>query len=164
MKNVTGQAKITKGQIEILDKDSLDTFKKSRRDGDRLRFIFETWQDKRSEEAHRYFHVLRDSYAAAQFITKPYAKIELKYLWGIYLQYSNDFIPPLWPGRFAQYPAGGSTARIYFFKSILVYTVKEMNLIIEGTIKSCIDVGADIEELMQDYKERQNGNDRKRKK
>ena len=151
MKNVTGQAKITKGQIEILDKGSLDTFKKSRRDGDRLRFTFETWQDKRSEEAHRYFHALRDAYSAIQLIVKPYAKIELKYLWGVYVQYNDDFIPPIWSGRFAEYPAGG--AWIYFFKSILVYTVKEMNLIIEGTIKSCIDVGADIEELIQDYKE-----------
>ncbi len=151
MKNVTGQAKITKGQIEILDKDSLDTFKKSRRDGDRLRYIFETWQDKRSEEAHRYFHALRDAYSAVQLLVKPYTKIELKYFWGVYVQYNDDFTPPSWSGRFAEYPAGG--AWIYFFKSILVYTVKEMNLIIEGTIKSCIDVGADIEELIQDYKE-----------
>ena len=160
MKNVTGQAKITKGQIEILDKDSLDIFKKSRRDGDRLRYIFETWQDKRSEEAHRYFHALRDAYSAIQLIAKPYAKIELKYLWGVYVQYNDDFIPPIWSGRFAEYPAGG--AWIYFFKSILVYTVKEMNLIIEGTIKSCIDVGADIEELMQEYKKGKNGNDRRK--
>ncbi len=160
MKNVTGQAKITKGQIEILDKDSLDTFKKSRREGDRLRYIFETWQDKRSEEAHRYFHALRDAYSAVQLFAKPYAKIELKYFWGVYVQYNDDFTPPPWSGRFAEYPAGG--AWIYFFKSILVYTVKEMNLIIEGTIKSCIDVGADIEELIQDYKEGKNGNDRRK--
>ena len=162
MKNVTGQAVMTKGKIQIIDKGSLDIFKKSRRDGDRLRYIFETWQDKRSEEAHRYFHALRDAYSAVQLFAKPYAKIELKYFWGIYVQYSEGFIPPIWSGRFAQYPAGGSTARIYFFKSILVYTVKEMNLIIEGTIKSCIDVGADIEELMQEYKKGKNGNDRRK--
>ena len=78
--------------------------------------------------------------------TRDYGKWELKYLWGDWLPYNDTFKPPEWSGEFVEI-----YNKIIFMKSTTEYTTKEMGLLIEGTIKSCIENSIDIDDLVKDY-------------
>ena len=105
------------------------------------------WESGRSENASRYFHKLRDRYAGAMGYTRAFGKAELKYMWGEWLEYNDGFEVPKWAGQFVQMWV---RQNIVFIKSTAEYTTKEMNLLIEGTVKSCIENSIDIDDLIKE--------------
>ena len=120
-------------------------------DGTAVEMRLSVWESGRSENASRYFHKLRDRYAGALGYTREYGKAELKYKWGEWLcygpEYGNVFEVPKWAGKFVEmYDA------VIFMKSTAEYTTKQMNLLIEGTISSCIDNSIEIEDLIKERK------------
>ncbi len=116
-------------------------------DGTAVEMKLSVWESGRSENASRYFHKLRDRYAGAMGYTREYGKAELKYKWGEWLYFSKDevFEVPKWAGEFVE-----MYGAIVFMKSTAAYTTKEMNLLIEGTISSCIENSIDIEDLLKE--------------
>ena len=135
------------------DRSKLQEFCAPLEDGTAVEMKLSVWESGRSENTSRYFHKLRDRYAGALGYTREYGKAELKYKWGEWLgydpEYTMDFEVPKWAGKFVEiYDA------ILFMKSTTEYTTKEMNLLIEGTISSCIDNSIEIEDLI---KEREHG-------
>ena len=78
-----------------------------------------------SREAFELFHALRDDYAVAQGLNKVEAKDTLCVLYGVSLEYGDDFEPPKWPGVFCQL-----WGRRFFRKSTLAYTPKQMSHLI----------------------------------
>jgi len=116
------------------------------KDGTYVEMKLAEWESGRSENASRYFHKLRDRYATAMGYSRDYGKIELKYLWGEWLPYDQSFEPPDWLGEFVEI-----YNKIVFLKSTTAYTKKEMGILIEGTIKACIDNGIQIDDLIQEY-------------
>jgi len=121
--------------------------------------------DEHSESAFRYFHALRDAYAAKQGYTKDWAKIELKWLYGINEVYSEvvykdgelieqqnpHFEPPTRAGKFKPIYEGTADAKMIFQISTKDYTQKEMMHLIEGTLVACGDVGAEIDSVIKQY-------------
>ncbi len=126
--------------------DELGKFCCTLKDGTAVEMKLSVWESGRSENASRYFHKLRDRYAGAMGYTREYAKAELKHDWGVWLQYDEDFGVPKWAGKFVEI-----YGVIVFMKSTAEYTTKEMNLLIEGTIKSCIENSIDIEDLIKEH-------------
>ncbi len=114
-------------------------------DGTAVEMRLSVWESGRSENASRYFHKLRDRYAGAMGYTRANAKVELKYNWGDSIRYDDAFDPPPWPGEFVEL-----YGCFVFLKSTAAYTTKEMNLLIEGTVKSCIENSIDIEDLIKE--------------
>ena len=131
--------------------DKIPEFCTPLKDGTAVEMKLSVWESGRSENASRYFHKLRDRYAGAMGYTREYAKGELKYEWGEWLYYEVNFEVPKWAGKFVE-----MYDRIIFMKSTAEYTTKQMNLLIEGTVKSCIDNSIDIDDLI---KERGVGNE-----
>ena len=84
-----------------------------------------------SREAFELFHALRDEYAVAQGMNKVEAKDTLCVMFGVSLEYGDDFTPPKWPGVFC-----GLWGRKFFRKSTLAYTPKEMGHLIDGAQES----------------------------
>ncbi len=117
------------------------------KDGTAVEMKLSVWESGRSENASRYFHKLRDRYAGAMGYTREYAKAELKYQWGEWLGYTKNFEVPKWAGKFVE-----MYCTVLFMKSTAEYTTKEMNLLIEGTVKSCIENSIDIDDLIKERK------------
>ena len=116
------------------------------KDGTAVEMKLSVWESGRSENASRYFHKLRDRYAGALGYTREYAKAELKYKWGEWLEYDEAVSEiPKWAGKFVE-----MYVRILFMKSTTEYTTKQMNLLIEGTIKSCSENDVDIEDIIKE--------------
>ncbi|KKM74865.1 hypothetical protein LCGC14_1396030 [marine sediment metagenome] len=136
---------IVKGMELHPEDDKIHRFCAKIEDGTAVKMKLSVWESGRSENASRYFHKLRDRYAGAMGYTREYAKAELKHDWGVWLQYDEDFETPKWAGKFVEI-----FTVIVFMKSTAEYTMKEMNLLIEGTIKSCIDNSIDIEDLIKE--------------
>ncbi len=125
--------------------DSIREFCTPLEDGTAVEMKLSVWESGRSENASRYFHKLRDRYAGAMGYTRANGKAELKYAWGVWVYYDKDFEIQKWAGKFVEIYGA-----IVFMKSTAEYTTKEMNLLIEGTIKSCIDNSIDIEDLIKE--------------
>ena len=144
---------IVKGMELHPEDDKIHKFCAKIEDGTAVEMKLSVWESGRSENASRYFHKLRDRYAGALGYTREYGKAELKYKWGEYLgyapEYGREFEVPKWAGKFVEIYDG-----IFFLKSTAEYTTKQMNLLIEGTIKSCIDNSIEIDDLV---KEREHG-------
>lgn len=81
-----------------------------------------------SQQAFELFHALRDEYAKAQGMNMVTAKDTLCVMFGVSLEYGDDFNPPKWPGVFCEL-----WDRRFFRKSTLAYTPKEMAHLIEST-------------------------------
>jgi hypothetical protein len=71
------------------------------------------------------FHALRDEYARAQGIGMVEAKDTLCVMFGVSLEYDDDFQTPKWTGRFCEL-----WGRKFFRKSTLEYTKEEMHTLI----------------------------------
>ncbi len=129
--------------------DKIPEFCTPLKDGTAVEMKLSVWESSRSENAGRYFHKLRDRYAGALGYTREYGKAELKYKWGEWLgydpEYTMDFEVPKWAGKFVEI-----YHTIVFMKSTTEYTTKEMNLLIEGTVKSCIENSIGIEDLIKE--------------
>ena len=80
-------------------------------------------------EAFEAFHAIRDEYAAAQGMNKVEAKDTLCVMYGVSLEYGDDFEPPRWPGIFCRL-----WGRLFYRKSTLAYTPAEMHRLIEGSV------------------------------
>ena len=140
---------IRDGVLHPVEPAQIREFCMGQKEGTFIEMKLSVWESGRSENASRYFHKLRDRYAGALGYTREYAKAELKYKWGEYLgyapEYGKEFEVPKWAGKFVEIYDG-----IFFLKSTAEYTTKEMNLLIEGTISSCIDNSIDIEDLIKE--------------
>jgi hypothetical protein len=79
------------------------------------------------QEAFELFHALRDEYSVAQGMQKPEAKDTLCVMYGVSMECEKGFQPPKWPGVFCRL-----WGRLYFRKSTLAYTPKEMSHLIDG--------------------------------
>lgn len=121
-------------------------------DGTHIEMKLSEWESGRSENASRYFHKLRDRYAAGLGYSREWAKVELKYAFGESVDYDEEFEPPEWPGEFAEI-----YGKIIFLKSTAAYKKREMGVLIEGTIKACNDNGIYIDDLIAEYGERKRG-------
>jgi hypothetical protein len=120
----------------ISGKGSLDPLRRAHKAGDALRLIFSDEIESSHEKAFRLFHVYRDHYAAQQGLEPPYAKILLKYKYGVTIPYVPGFKPPVeWTrGQFVEIDGA-----IIYEKSTTIYTAEELNRLIEGTVS---EVGA----------------------
>ena len=107
------------------------------------------WESGRSENASRYFHKLRDRYAAGLGYSREWGKVELKYAWGESVEYDEEFEPPEWPGEFVEI-----YGKIIFLKSTTAYRKREMGVLIEGTIKVCQENSIYIDDLIAEYGEK----------
>lgn len=119
------------------------------KEGTYIEMKLSEWESGRSENASRYFHKLRDRYAVGLLYEREYAKVELKYKYGDWIEYNEGFEPPEWPGEFVEI-----YGKIIFMKSTTAYTNKEMGILIEGTVAACIDNGIRIDDLIAEYSER----------
>lgn len=99
-------------------------------------------EEMRGENAFRYFHKCRDRYAEALGYSKPFAKVELKYLYGVNIPYDENFKPPKRAGQFVEI-----YGVMVFQISTNKYTKKEMTALIMGLKKSCYENGIDISDL-----------------
>jgi len=128
------------------EQGKLSDFCAALKDGTAVEMKLSVWESGRSENASRYFHKLRDRYAGAMGYTRNYGKAELKHAWGWWIEHNRDFEPPSWAGEFVEL-----YGKIIFMKSTAEYTTGEMNLLIEGTISSCIDNSIDIGDLVKEH-------------
>ena len=141
---------IIKGEaLHPKDRDKLLDFCAGLADGTAIEMKLSLWESGRSENASRYFHKLRDRYAGAMGYTREYGKAELKYKWGEWLgyavEYGKVFEVPKWAGKFVEIYGA-----VIFMKSTAEYTTKEINLLIEGTVNSCIENSIDIDDLIKE--------------
>jgi hypothetical protein len=84
-----------------------------------------------SRQAFEMFHALMNQYAVAQGLNKVDAKDTLCVAFGISMEYGDDFQPPKWPGVFCRPKAW--QGRVFFRKSTLAYTPKQMSDLIDAT-------------------------------
>jgi hypothetical protein len=140
-------------RLEILDRQAIEEYKHLHPPGSFHRLTVEPWQEKRSEEAFRYFHKIRDRYATALGYNMEYAKKELKYMYGINVPYGErnsdgkiiteqNFLPPKWGGQFVEI-----YDEIVFQKSTLEYTVRQMAELTMGAKNACYENHIDISDL-----------------
>jgi len=135
--------------LHPLEPEKIKDFCSAYQDGIHIEMKLTEWESGRSENASRYFHKLRDRFATALGYTRGHAKAELKYSWGEWLPYDESFEPPKWAGEFVEI-----YDKIVFMKSTREYTKKQMGMLIEGTIKACIDNGIYVNDLILEYGER----------
>ena len=140
---------IRDGVLHPVEPMQIREFCMGQKEGTFIEMKLSVWESGRSENASRYFHKLRDRYAGAMGYTREYAKAELKYKWGEFLgyapDYGKDFKVPKWAGKFVE-----MYGAILFMKSTAEYTTKQMNLLIEGTINSCIENSIEIDDLIKE--------------
>ncbi len=137
------KAQVTAAGIEPVDTVRMARHKVALKPGELIRITFEPWHDKRSDEAFRLFHVYVGRYAKKQLLDMYWAKHQLKRLWGVTVRYNpENFKLPTRGGKFIELDG-----EIHFHITTLEYRKGEMNYLIEGARQSCIDVGADIEDL-----------------
>lgn len=106
------------------------------------RFIITLPEETRGDNAFRYFHKVRDRYAEALGYSKPFAKVELKYLYGVNISYDDNFKPPKRAGQFVEIYGA-----MVFQISTNKYTKKEMTALIMGLKKACYENSIDISDL-----------------
>lgn len=106
------------------------------------RFLVALPEEERGENAFRYFHKVRDRYAEAFGYSKLFAKVELKYLYGVNIPYDENFKPPKRAGQFVEI-----YGTMVFQISTNAYTKKEMTALIMGLKKACYENSIDISDL-----------------
>jgi len=137
------------GKIRNVDAEKMALFRARHREGDQVTITFDDDVLSESGKQSRLFHALMGKYAEAQGYAKPWAKIELKYLYGVWAAYDDEFRPPKWTrAMFVELPEGYEAAIVYM-KSTTCYTKSEWSALIDGTIQACTDCGADIAEILQ---------------
>lgn len=106
------------------------------RPGQKIRVIFQVWEDDCSVQAFNLFHALRDELAKAQgdatTAYKKHLKNCLKYDFGV----TKEIMPGVW-----------------WLKSTKNYTWREMAQLINCTITRCIEEGAAIPTYLQEFKD-----------
>ena len=115
------------------------------RPGQKIRAIFQLWEDNRSEQAFNLFHALRDRLAEAQGDTSREYREHLKDC--LKLDFGGSANKEIMPGRWK-------------LKSTTRYTVKEMNQLIDCTITRCLEEKAAIPDYLTEFnqlKEEQKG-------
>ena len=127
---------------------ALGMFKATLKDGQKVRVTFSDDVLSPRQEAYNYWHKLRDRYAEHNGYDKEWAKVELKYLCGYYLPYSDGFKPPKWAGKFVEMPSGYPHP-IVFLKSVTAYTRKQLTELTERTKQACFDTHTDIQDLLE---------------
>lgn len=120
-----------KGRIHNLTPGKLDPLRKAHAKGDVIRLIFSDELENAHEKAFRLFHVFRDQYAAKEGLDPDYAKVLLKYKYGVTIPYVEGFKPPIdWvDAKFVEVDGG-----IVYEKSTKIYTADELGRLIEGTV------------------------------
>ena len=122
-------------QIEILDKQKLVPMKEAHKPGEVLRIIFSDEYEGEHAMASKKFHAMRDEYADSEGLDKEYAKALLKYRHGVTLPYMEGFKPPVGKrGAFLEVFEAGQP-RLFWMKSVTVYTMQEWTILILGTEK-----------------------------
>ena len=139
------KAQYTGGSIKPIPPDlqKIDVFKKTIKEGDFVALYFEKWSNNRTQNSSNLFHKLRDRYANAVGYDREYAKAELKHLYGVCIPYTSDFRPPERTGRFVEI-----YEQIEFQISEAEMSKEEHTRLIEGTIDACLQVGADVQDLL----------------
>ena len=106
------------------------------RPGQKIRAIFQLWEDNCSEQAFNLFHALRDRLAEAQGDTSREYREHLKDC--LKLDFGGSANKEIMPGRWK-------------LKSTTRYTVKEMNQLIDCTITRCLEELAAIPDYLEEF-------------
>lgn len=106
----------------------------------------------RTRQQQDTFHKLCASWAVAAGQSAAWAKIQFKFMYGVWVPFPFRGDPPPWTGRHYVVFKGLPDERRIFMKSEAEYTVREERALIEGARTECFDIGADIEwfEKMQE--------------
>ena len=131
-----------------VDRPMFDQYRMKVSDGEVVQVKFMKYLPPARARARKYFHLMRDAYAAVNGYTKEYAKDELCIGWGISVTLEDAREnPPDWSGHLVKL-----WDREYVRKSVMEYTREEMSALIEGTILACIEADVDIHLLVDDYR------------
>jgi hypothetical protein len=144
------KAQMTARGIDVLERAKLTAWKAGITPGSFIALTVEPWDERRGLDANALWHALVQRYARATGYGFEYARAELKYLYGIKMQYSaknvssaRNVIPP-YSGRFVEL-----YDEIWFLKSTAEYKKREFTTLIDGTIAACHEVGADIADILE---------------
>lgn len=114
------------GRIHPLDTDKLAKWKEKHRDGDVFDMILDDGTSTAISPLAKKFHAIRDEYAAMLGYDKEHAKVELKYLHGVY---TGETQAPIGrTGRLVDYHG-----RVLWFLSIRDYTTEELQALVAGS-------------------------------
>lgn len=85
-----------------------------------------------SRQAFELFHALMNEYARVNGLNRVDAKDTLCVLYGVSVEFEGkEWTPPKWPGVFCRPTC--YQGRVFFRKSTLAYTPKQMHDLIEAT-------------------------------
>ena len=132
------------GMLRVIDSDrpALDSWKMKVSEGQIVHVNFAKEAPPASIQARKLFHLLRDRYSAGMGYSKEYAKDELCVLFGVSVTMEEALESrPKWAGHICEL-----WGREYIRKTTTAYTDTEMNDLIAGTEKACVENGVDIEE------------------
>ena len=111
--------------------------------------------DNRKGEQSRLLHKAIRSYALATGYDIQWAKVELKYKYGVWESVPLDvssWTPPQWAGAFLEMYPGTPSHQIVFMKSEPEYTIDEEAHLIDSCVARCYDAGADMR-WFEEYEE-----------
>lgn len=114
------------GKIVPLDQKKLDKWKKHHKEGEAYEMILDDGSSSALSPMGKKFHALRDEYAEINGYTNDAAKVELKYLHGVWTQ--PDDIPLGRDGRTLRYHG-----EVLWFLSIRDYTPEELQRLVAGS-------------------------------
>jgi len=145
---ITVKAIYGRGVITLLEPTKIEQYKQTLDEGQELELTFKNWEETRSGQAFRFFHVIVKRYADSLGLSQVWAKHELCINFGIALEYNDEFQPPDWSGHFVDYHG-----TIYFRKTTNEYKAGEMVQLIKGSIQALQDNGIDTEDLIIEHGE-----------
>lgn len=114
------------GRIVPLDQKKLARWKDKHADGQVYDMILDDGESSALSPLARKFHAIRDEYAAVNGYENEHAKVELKYLHGVWTQ--PDSIPVGRDGRLVEYHG-----EVLWFLSIREYTTEELQRLVAGS-------------------------------
>ena len=114
------------GRVLPLDRTRLDKWKAKHKEGDVFDMILDDGTSTGSTPMARKFHALRDEYAELNGYSNVHAKVELKFLHGVWCQ--PDSIPVGRDGRVVEYHG-----EMLWFLSIRDYTAEELSRLVRGS-------------------------------
>lgn len=134
------------GKLKVTDDSTtaFESWKKGIPDGQVVEALFQGITQHGNDMQRKYFHALRDKYAAALGMSKVYAKEELCCLFGVAHEEEAADCPPGWH-------TVEIWGQVWYRKSLLEYSKRELYDLIEGTRHSCNENSIDVSMVVEEY-------------